>query len=297
MSAPLASIVKGVLSYGGKQTAISAATDKETRKGLIVIIASIGCSLVLFPFILIMVIVITISSAMSTFFDDVKNFLSFKWVFSAFEDDNKSEIEEEIEAWFQSLSQAEKNTLGLRSISMRDWLISKGKVNPIDDGDALFIGGHIHRRLTNEQIEIIIQGIHNEDMKILIRWAAERVGMPYSQALRDSGTHFDCSSFIFYAYRQIGVNISHGGSNTAAEIAKGLEIRGKRLSGLDELKPGDLIFSKRSGENNGRYKNISHVVLYVGNGMVIDAQSTNTGVTYRKLPNYNQSTLVFAARP
>ena len=49
------------------------------------------------------------------------------------------------------------------------------------------------------------------------------------------------------------------------------------------MQPGDLIFY--SYERNGRYKNISHVAVYVGNGMVVEAKGVAYGVTYNAVPN------------
>ena len=74
------------------------------------------------------------------------------------------------------------------------------------------------------------------------------------------------------------MNISHGGTTTAGSGAQGLDEAGKTVS-YDELQPGDLIFY--SFTNNGRYKNISHVAVYVGNGKVVEALNERVGVVYR----------------
>ncbi|MCL2050863.1 MAG: C40 family peptidase [Lachnospiraceae bacterium] len=298
MAGPLAPLVLSSLKFAGKQIAIEAAMNEKSRGKLIPIIASAFAAIIMMPFILIMVIAITVSSAMGTFFDDVKSFLRLEWAFSAFDSDEKTEIEEEIEAWFQSLSQEEKAMLGRSAAQMREGLISEGLVSRIDNLNVLFIDGQVHKRLAHDEITAIIDGIPDEKMKEVMLWAAERVGMPYSQALRDSGTHFDCSSFVYYAYLNVGMNISFGGVNTAAQIAKGLEIGNKTFTDLSGLMPGDLIFSSnRSDESRSRYRGITHVVMYAGNGMIIDAQSTRTGITYRRLPNYGRASLVYAARP
>ena len=63
------------------------------------------------------------------------------------------------------------------------------------------------------------------------------------------------------------MDVSYGGATTAAAEAQGLDEAGKAVS-FDELQPGDLIFY--SFTSNGRYKNISHVAVYVGNGKVVD---------------------------
>lgn len=47
------------------------------------------------------------------------------------------------------------------------------------------------------------------------------------------------------------------------------------------LVPGDLVFW--SHKPNGRYMNITHVGVYAGNGMVVDASSSRGKVVYRNL--------------
>ena len=65
---------------------------------------------------------------------------------------------------------------------------------------------------------------------------------------------------------------------TAAAEAQGLDEAGKTVS-YDQMQPGDLIFY--SFTSNGRYKNISHVAVYVGDGKVVEALNENSGVVYR----------------
>ncbi len=59
------------------------------------------------------------------------------------------------------------------------------------------------------------------------------------------------------------------------------------------MQPGDLIFY--SYTNNGRYKNISHVAIYVGGGKVVEARSEEYGVIYRDVSNVGS--IVFIGRP
>lgn len=42
-----------------------------------------------------------------------------------------------------------------------------------------------------------------------------------------------------------------------------------------ELEPGDLIFY--SYEQNGQFRNISHVAIYVGNGRMVHAATADVG--------------------
>lgn len=127
--------------------------------------------------------------------------------------------------------------------------------------------------------------------KYLIEWLKSKVGNPYSQANRNDGYHFDCSSLVYYAYKQLGTDLSFGGSSTAAQIAKGLDAKGKTVS-VNNLRPGDVVFY--SHDVNGRYKNITHVGVYIGDGRMIDARGVKYGVVERSMPTKN---IVMCARP
>ena len=64
-----------------------------------------------------------------------------------------------------------------------------------------------------------------------------------------------------------------------------------RASGF-EPRTGDLIFYSYC--NNGRYMNISHVAIYVGNGKMVEAMDEDHGVVYG---NYHNGNLVMIGRP
>ena len=128
--------------------------------------------------------------------------------------------------------------------------------------------------VSRAEINRIINAITDEKQKKTCSYVLSKVGYPYSQAYRDSGDYYDCSSLAYYAWKYAGVNISYGGATTAAAEAQGLEESGKTVeyeiydSGdgivCNGLLPGDLIFYSYC--HNGRYKNISHVAIYVGDG-------------------------------
>lgn len=103
------------------------------------------------------------------------------------------------------------------------------------------------------------------------RAAQKRLGFPYSQPRRDSGIAYDCSSLVYWAYRDAGVDIDPVNCHTAASIAEYLEETGKGVNAGD-LKAGDLIFY--SFKQNGRYKNISHVAMVCDGGLMVQASST-----------------------
>lgn len=76
---------------------------------------------------------------------------------------------------------------------------------------------------------------------------------------------FDCSSFVHWAFKQVGVDLGLLGS-TSTETLKHL---GKPVN-PSEMKPGDVVFFDT-------YKIDGHLGIYVGDGKFIGAQSS-TGV-------------------
>ena len=144
--------------------------------------------------------------------------------------------------------------------------------------------------MTEEEINAVLSKITDSRLKTVCSYALHRVGYPYSQELRDSGNYYDCSSLAYYSWKDAGVDISHGGATTAA--AQGLDEAGKTIS-YDQMQPGDLIFY--SFTSNGRYKNISHVVVYVGDGKVVEALNENSGVVYRDVASVGK--IVVIGRP
>ena len=67
---------------------------------------------------------------------------------------------------------------------------------------------------------------------------------------------------------------------TAAEQGRYCVNNGLTISPND-LAPGDLIFF--SHDVNGRFMDITHVAIYAGNGMVVDASSSRGEVVYRRI--------------
>ena len=143
--------------------------------------------------------------------------------------------------------------------------------------------------LTQAEVDAILQGITDPTQRTVVSYALTKVGYPYSQQYRDTGNYYDCSSLAYYSWKAAGVDISFGGANTAAAEAEGLDSAGHTVAYAD-MQPGDLIFY--SYESNGRYKNISHVAVYVGNGMVVEAKGVAYGVTYNAVPNVGSIVLI-----
>lgn len=147
--------------------------------------------------------------------------------------------------------------------------------------------------LTEAEIQAVLDDIPDGAAKNACDFALHRVGYPYSQELRHSGTHFDCSSLVYYAWLDAGVDISYGGATTAGYEAQGLANAGKTTV-YEDMQPGDLIFF--SYEETDGYLDISHVGIYVGNGKMVDARGTAYGVVYRDVPP-NSGAIVMIGRP
>lgn len=95
--------------------------------------------------------------------------------------------------------------------------------------------------------------------KTLIAEAHKVIGTPY----RAGGTTpkgFDCSGFVSYTYKKVGVSLPH---SSGAMYKKGKSVS------LKQLAPGDLLFFKTS-----KHKGVSHVAIYIGNGRMIHATSS-----------------------
>lgn len=122
--------------------------------------------------------------------------------------------------------------------------------------------------------------------------ALTKLGTPYSQSLRDQGGYFDCSSFTYWVYSRLGLNLSYGGSNTAASQGRYI-VEHHLVVSKENLLPGDLVFY--SFKTNNRYLNITHVAIYCGSGYVVDASSSKGKVVCR--PIYSTNKIVLCGRP
>ena len=122
----------------------------------------------------------------------------------------------------------------------------------------------------------------------VVELAMSRLGNPYSQAHRGQGSYVDCSYLTMWCYRQVGITIP----GTAAEQGRYMVEHNLTIS-KENLQPGDLVFW--SYKPNGRFMNITHVGVYAGNGMVVDASYSKGKVVYRNL--FDSDKQVLYGRP
>jgi peptidoglycan DL-endopeptidase CwlO len=92
-----------------------------------------------------------------------------------------------------------------------------------------------------------------------IQYAMAQVGDAYSYGAAGPSA-FDCSGLTMMAWAQAGVALPHSSS---AQYSSGPHVA------AGDLQPGDLVFY---------YSPISHVGMYIGNGMIVHAANPGAGV-------------------
>ncbi|SEK94378.1 Cell wall-associated hydrolase, NlpC family [Blastococcus sp. DSM 46786] len=108
-----------------------------------------------------------------------------------------------------------------------------------------------------------------------IQVALSQVGAPYRRGATGPDA-FDCSGLTSYAYAAAGIALprtSSGQSKIGPQLTRG------------ELQPGDLVFY---------YSPISHVALYIGNGMIVHARTYGTPLS---VTTVDQGGFRFGVRP
>lgn len=141
--------------------------------------------------------------------------------------------------------------------------------------------------LSEDGIDDLLEGISlDEDEEAVVRFALSKVGYPYSQENRCSGTAYDCSSLVYYAWQEAGVDISYGAGTvpSAADGARIMHGRGLEVS-ASTMKPGDLVYY--GGNSNRRYMGIYHVAIYIGGGLCVEALNSTYGVIVQELRTEN----------
>lgn len=117
--------------------------------------------------------------------------------------------------------------------------------------------------------------------------AMTKVGCGYSQDRRMQEGWYDCSSLVYRMYKEAGLTLPLVASEQGKYCYKNAMIINKK-----DLQPGDLIFY--SYEENGRFRNISHVAIYIGDGKMVHAANPRRGVVLDPL---RTGSVVFYARP
>lgn len=133
------------------------------------------------------------------------------------------------------------------------------------------IGIDCYGGLTAQELEEIRSNLPDDVGGDIVRHALTRLGDPYSKKFRGTGNYVDCSYLVRWAYNQAGVTSYR--ASTAAEQARYC-VYNDMLISKSQLRPGDVIFWRKNSCDCGRYKEIHHVAIYMGNGKIIEAISS-----------------------
>jgi peptidoglycan DL-endopeptidase CwlO len=94
---------------------------------------------------------------------------------------------------------------------------------------------------------------------IAIHYAMAQVGKSYVYGAAGPSS-FDCSGLMMMAWAQAGISLPHSSS---AQYGVGRHVASS------DLQPGDLVFY---------YSPISHVAMYIGNGLIVEAANPGAGI-------------------
>lgn len=103
----------------------------------------------------------------------------------------------------------------------------------------------------------------------IVAEAQKYLGAPYV-AGGASPSGFDCSGFVYYVLKSLGMSVSRTPAAQFVNIGTSVS--------KDNLQPGDLVFFITSSSGN-----VSHVGIYTGSGQFIHAPNSRSTVSYSDL--------------
>lgn len=114
------------------------------------------------------------------------------------------------------------------------------------------------------------------DREQLLKIAKLYLDSPYQLGATGTlpGNPTDCSKFTQNVFANVGIELERNSSDQAYQFSLG----GYRYDSLDRAELGDLIFFKNT-YNAGPNKEITHVGIYAGNGMMIHAGTKKVEIT------------------
>ena len=118
----------------------------------------------------------------------------------------------------------------------------------------------------------------------------------YSQPLRETDGYYDCSSFVYNAYKSIGLRFSEFVGNTET-ILHYMEQNGEKVK-WNNLQVGDVIlyFDKKTSTYKKHYKHVTHVSMYVGNGQIFEYSGAGVNCRVRNIGYYEKHSKAKAFR-
>lgn len=158
-----------------------------------------------------------------------------------------------------------------------------GTIKGVKSG-VTYVDAKVGNIVFSYRVEVAAKGIP----KIIKRGKYIVKNWKYSQAKRYEDGYYDCSALVWKSYKKYNnYHLLIGGADyaySAGDLFDFLENKGQIVYygylGMDDLKPGDLIFygdydNAVKYSTPGRTLDIYHVSLYAGNGQVVEKDYTD----------------------
>ncbi len=122
-------------------------------------------------------------------------------------------------------------------------------------------------------------GSASGDAREALDFAYAQIGSPYSYGATGPDS-FDCSGLTMRAWESAGVSLPR---TTQAQAEAG-----ERISSMDALQPGDIVFF---------FDDLGHNGIYAGDGQMVHAPRSGKNVEVTSLSGYWDGEFQFGARP
>ena len=109
--------------------------------------------------------------------------------------------------------------------------------------------------------------------EMVVNYALQFVGNPYVWGGNSLTNGCDCSGFVHLIYKHFGYNLVR---YSLSFLYEGVPVS------KEDMKPGDIVVYGRNSEG------IGHVAIYIGNGKIVEAQSTKAGITCTRSVFYKE---------
>ncbi len=140
------------------------------------------------------------------------------------------------------------------------------------DGTEGYLNTKTSAATVAETAEKTTVDLSAEKRSEIVDYALQFIGGRYVYGGSNPRTGVDCSGFTAYIMRQIaGISLAHSSQTQATQ---------GRSIGLEQIRPGDLVFYARG-------KRINHVAMYIGDGQVIHASNPKNGIRITALSYRN----------
>lgn len=143
---------------------------------------------------------------------------------------------------------------------------------PIVTGNGANIPGASQNNLGAQAVDLAMKAFQN--------------GTPYVWGGNSLTKGVDCSGLVQQIYRQLGIEIPR---QTYSQAKHGKPVP------INQLRPGDLVFFNTGSADPNGIGTYGHVGLYIGNGQMIDARGTKSGIKKGNMNIYGGPSL--AIRP